>query len=83
MGFPLVPVMAAGGFYKMPILGDCQLVVPTEFSKDRIELIDQLEDFALAQFAHDKVIRAKLQTRYDISNIVYQWIDDNNPEKQK
>ena len=83
MGFPIVPTLVGGSFYKMPILGDCELVVPTELHSDPVELIDLLEDFAIAQFAHDKSIRDKLQTRYDISNIVYQWIDDNNPEKQK
>ena len=53
--FPTVKNWGRGGYYVMPILGDCTLYVPTPPDNDNaLDFIDDVEQFSLDQYARQE-----------------------------
>ena len=90
---PDVPPLAGGSFPKVQyytplsdgltgvkLVGGCVVYVPYTHEVDVDELHKDLNQFALAQRVFEEDI---LRNEQDIAEKVYNWLDENDPQKQK
>lgn len=79
----MTPPLSGGHFYKIPLIGDCILVVPTEYSPNREQLANELEDFALFQFASAEKAAKDVEKPMTMQELINFWLAKLDSEKEK
>jgi len=88
MGFPQIEQFAPlnAGLTIVRLVGGCKLYIPYSHNVDIDILHEKLNQFAFEQHVASNTSKVGEEGTTDIfemADIVYEWLDNNNPEKQK